>query len=373
MLELKIKKDELVKGVSQTQSIAEKRSSMPILSNLLLEGEEGRLVITATDLEVTFRGTYEAEIIEQGRLTVPARKFYEIVRVLGDEEFKLAEAENYNLLLTGPRSKYQLHGLSPEDFPPMPEYEDVNYVNIPAEILLDMIEKTIHSIAIEETRYNLAGVFFEKSIHESGKSILRLVSTDGHRLSLVENHIEGLSKLGLEKGVIISRKGVNEMRKLAEESETLQLGFTDNSAVVKGERVIMVMRLLEGRFPDYNLVIPKNNDKIMTVGRKDFLEMLRRISVMSSDDFKGVKFSLSNNELTVSAVNPELGEARESLPVEYEGESVDIGFNPKYFIDALGSMKSERVKVALLDAGNPSMLTAPEDKGFIGVVMPMKI
>lgn len=372
MLELKLKREELLKGVSQTQSIAEKRSSMPILSNVLLEVRENRLAITATDLEISFRGTYEAEIIEEGRLTVPARKLFEIVRVIGDDEFSIKETENHSLIIKGSRSKYQLNGLSPEDFPPMPDFDEVSYLDMEAETILDMIEKTIHSIAMEETRYNLAGVYFEKGDLED-KKVVRFASTDGHRLSLVEKDMPNLEVLDLPKGVIISRKGVTEMKKLAEEGGVLKIGFTTNSAVMKGENVVLVMRLLDGRFPDYNLVIPKKNDKHLSLGRKDFLEMLRRVSVMSSDDYKGVKFSLSPKELTLTAVNPDLGEARESLPIDYEGPELDIGFNPRYFIEALSSLKSDLITLSLLDAGNPSMMTASDDIGYTGVIMPMKI
>lgn len=372
MLELRLKKEELLKGVSQTQSIAEKRSSMPILSNLLLEAKDGRLSITATDLEITFRGTYEAEILSEGKLTVPARKFYEIVRVLGNEELTLTETENQSLVITGSRSTYQLHGLSPEDFPPMPPYEDISYIDIEADVILDMIEKTIFSIAMEETRYNLAGVYLEKSEVE-GKHVMRMVSTDGHRLSLIEKEMPELGALELPKGVIISRKGMTEMRKLAEEGGNIKIGFTSNSAVVQGEKVVIVMRLLEGRFPDYNLVIPKNNDKLMNIGRKDFLEMLRRVSVMSSDEYKGVKFTMAPKEMTLSAVNPDLGEAKESMPVDYEEHEIVVGFNPRYYIEALGALKSDIIQIRFLDASNPCMLTAEEDKGFTGVIMPMKI
>ena len=372
MLKLRLKKEELLKGVSQTQSIAEKRSSMPILSNLLLDVHEGQLAITATDLEITFRGTYEAEIIEEGRITVPARKFFEIVRILGDEQIYLEETDNYNLVLEGARSKYQLHGLSPEDFPPMPEYEGVNFIDVPSDKLMDMIDKTIHSIAVEETRYNLAGVFFEKMLYPD-KGMVKMVSTDGHRLSLAEKEMENLDDLEMEKGVIISKKGVAEMKKMAETVSSVKMGFTGNSGVVLGDRMVLVTRLLEGRFPDYNMVIPKKNNKVMSTGRKDLLDMMRRVSVMSSDDFKAVKFSLAAKELTLIAVNPDIGEARDSLPVEYEGDLVEVGFNPRYFIEALSSLKSDIIEVSLLDQDHPCKLTAPEEKGFIGVIMPMKI
>jgi DNA polymerase-3 subunit beta len=274
--------------------------------------------------------------------------------------------------LTGARSTYQLNGLSPDDYPPPPDLSEAGFIDLPSETLVDMIDKTISSVAVEETRYNLAGVYVEKG-ELDGKPVLRMVSTDGHRLSLMERGLDGLAGLKLDKGVIISKKAMNEIRKLSEEEGTLKLGFGGNSAMIKGERMYLVMRLLEGRFPDYNLVIPKNNDKVFQVGRKDFQDVLKRISIMSTDDFKGVKFSLSPKELTLSVVNPDLGRAEESLPVEYEGDEVEIGFNPRYFIESLASLKSDAISVALKDSGNPCLVTASEDVGFRGVIMPMKI
>lgn len=372
MLELKISRDELFKGVSKTQSIAEKRSSMPVLSNVLLEAEAGKLSITATDLEISFKGTYEAEVGSSGQVTVPARKLYEIVNVLADEDLNIKESDNFNLSLTGARSKYQLHGLSPEDFPPMPDYGEINFIDISAEILKDMIDKTIYSITQEETRYILGGVFVEKAEKE-GKQVLRFVSTDGHRLSLAEAEVSGLDNLDLEKGVIISRKGLLEMRKMAEASESLKLGFTPNSAVLHKDEAVLVMRLLEGRFPDYNMVIPKDNERIVTVSRKDFLDLLKRISVMSSDRYKGTKFWISPKNLNLKAVNPEIGEAMEDLPVEYEGEEINIGFNVRYFMETLSALKSETITLSLNDDKSPCLIKGSDDAGFIGVIMPMKV
>ena len=183
-----------------------------------------------------------------------------------------------------------------------------------------------------------------------------------------------LKACSLKKASSWPRKGMLEMKKLCEENEEVSGSvFTSNSAVFKTENVVLVMRLLEGRFPDYNLVLPKNNTNIMAVGRKDFLEMLRRVSVMNSDDHKGIKFSLAPKELTLSTVNPDLGEAKETLPVEYEGDEIEVGFNPRYFIEALGSLRSDLINVALLDSGNPCEVKGEEDAGFTGVIMPMKI
>ncbi|MBW2623455.1 MAG: DNA polymerase III subunit beta, partial [Deltaproteobacteria bacterium] len=317
MFELVLKKEELLKGISITQSIAEKRTSMPILSNVLLDIEGGKLCITATDLEISFKGTYEAEIVNPGRLTIPARKFYEIVNVMADEMISLKELENYNLSLSGLRSNYQLHGLQADDFPPMPDYEEITFIDIEADILKEMIEMTIFSTSVEETRYNLGGVFVTP-VEDQNENMLRFVSTDGHRLSLKDNKITGLENLEFEKGVIISRKGLTEMKKFTEEGGEVRLGFTSNSAVLIKDEAVLVMRLLDGRFPDYQLVIPKNNDQIMNIKRKDFLDMLRRVAVMSSDRYKGTKFSLQPKNLTLTAINPDLGEAKEDMSVDYE-------------------------------------------------------
>ncbi|MEE9516711.1 MAG: DNA polymerase III subunit beta [Candidatus Adiutricales bacterium] len=372
MLELVLKKEELLKGISITQSIAEKRTSMPILSNVLLDIEGDRLCITATDLEISFKGTYEADIVNPGRLTIPARKFYEIVNVMADETIHLKEIDNFNLSLSGQHSNYQLHGLQADDFPPMPDYEGITFIDLEADVLRELIEMTIFSTSIEETRYNLGGVFVTP-IEVQNEKTLRFVSTDGHRLSLKDNQIAGLENLELEKGVIISRKGLTEMRKFTEEGGEVKLGFTSNSAFLMKGEAVLVMRLLDGRFPDYQMVIPKNNDQIMTIKRKDFLDMLRRVAVMSSDRYKGTKFLLQPKNITLTAVNPDLGEAKEDMPIEYEGKELNMGFNVQYFIEVMSAMKSEIVSLAFKDSDSPCLVKGEDDTGYLGVLMPMKI
>lgn len=370
MLDITISREELLKGISKTQSIAEKRSSMPILSNVLLETSESNLSITATDLEISFKGSYEAEVADEGRITVPARKLFEIVHELNDETIRFQELANLNLSLKGARSNYQLHGLAPEDFPLMPDYDDVTFLDINSELLKNMIEKTLYSVSTEETRYNLSGVYVEQAA-EISSNTLRFVSTDGHRLSLMDSTIEGLENLNLEKGVIISRKGLMEIRKALDDEGDIKLGFTSNSAVVIKDEAVLVIRLLEGRFPEYNLVIPKNNEQVMKIGRNDFMDMLRRISVMSSDKYKGTKFTIEPKNLSLASVNPDLGEAREDLPIEYDGTELEMGFNVKYFLDALSAMKTETVEIFFNDEKSPCVIKGADDEGFLGVIMPM--
>ncbi|MDR1045553.1 MAG: DNA polymerase III subunit beta [Candidatus Adiutrix sp.] len=372
MLALKIKKDDLARGVGQTSAIAEKRSSMPILSNILLEAEGGELRLTATDMEISFQGSYPAEVGEAGRLTVPAKKFNEVVRLLNADEVSLSEAPNFSLGLSAGQFSTQIYGLSPADFPQMPAVDNIQYIDLEGPALAGVIDKTIFSVAMEETRYNLSGVYVEKVEYE-GRLSLRLVSTDGHRLNLAGLYTPELASLELLRGVLISKKGLAELRRLAEGSEMVRLGVTSSSLVARGAASVLVMRLLDGRFPDYNMVIPKDNDKHLTAPRKDLLEALKRIATMSSDDYKAVKFKIGPGQLTISSMTPDLGQAEESLAVEYDGPPLEAGFNPRFFIEALSALASAKIKISLFDAEKPALLTAAEDPGYSGVIMSMRI
>jgi len=372
MLALTIKKDDLAKGVGQTSAIAEKRSSMPILSNILLEAAEGELKLTATDMEISFQGSYPAEVSEAGRITVPARKLNEVVRLLSTEEVSLSEAANYSLGLSAGQFSTQMYGLSPADFPQMPPVDNIQYIDIEGPALAGVIDKTIFSVALEETRYNLSGVFVEKVEYE-GNLCLRFVSTDGHRLNMAGIYTPDLANLELLKGVLISKKGLNELKRLADAAEMIKIGVTSSSLVAKTGSAVLVMRLLDGRFPDYNMVLPKDNDKHVMAGRKELLEALKRISTMSSDDYKAVKFKVEPGRLTISSMTPELGKAEESLAVEYDGPVLEAGFNPRFFIEALSALVSEKIKISLFDSEKPALITAAEDPGYSGVIMSMKI
>ena len=372
MLALKIKKEDLAKGVGQTSAIAEKRSSMPILSNILMEAEDGQLKLTATDMEISFQGFYPAEVSEAGRLTVPAKKLNEVVRLLNADEVSLNEAPNFSLGLSAGQFSTQMYGLSPADFPQMPLVENIQFIEIEGAALAGVIDKTIYSVAMEETRFNLSGIYVEKVEYE-GTLSLRLVSTDGHRLNMAGLVTPDLPNLELLRGVLISKKGLAELKRLADSAEMIKLGVSANSMVAKTDTAILVMRLLDGRFPDYNMVVPKDNDKHLTAGRKELLEALKRIATMSSDDYKAVKFKVEPGLLTISSMTPELGKAEESLAVEYEGETMEAGFNPRFFIEALSALASDKVKISLMDSEKPALLSAAEDPGYCGVIMSMKI
>ncbi len=378
-MELKIAAQELAKALGRSQGIVEKKSTMPILSHVLLEAKKGtELHVSATDLDLSVSSEHPCEVLKDGALAVSAKHLYEIVRSLPEASVTLKRASNNYLEVRSGPSEFRIVGLPAEDFPALPKFEKVPFVAVQPSELLDMIERTQFAVSSDETRYNLNGVLFEPS-----GGALRMVATDGHRLSLVERKIDG--DFGLKRGVILPRKGLQEFRKLlleAAETEvvegqepTSKLGFVENNAIFRRPGVVLAMRLIEGMFPDYRQVIPKPGEKIVTMGRLRLLETLRRVSLLSSDKANAVKLELAKGTLRVTSQNPDLGEAKEEVPVEYQGEPLKIGFNAKYLIDVLVAAKSDDVALELADDLSPGVLrgTGEQDKGFTAVVMPMRI
>ena len=371
-MELTARKEDLSKGLAKSQTVVEKRTSMAILSNVLLEAQLDKLIISATDLETSFIGEYPARVSKPGRLTVPARKLYEIVRELPAEEVYLKEKDNSHMHLTGGRANYDLVGLPADDFPSMPEVDDMPTLKFEGEVLAEMIEKTIFSISQEDTRFNLAGLFVEKRVKDEGPR-LRFVSTDGHRLSLIDREVVGLDEFPLEKGVIIPRKGVSEVLKLAEEGGALELGLNQKFAVVTKEEVKLILRLQEGNFPDYEVVVPKVPKRKVTINRRAFSEVLKRMAIMATDRFQGVRLDFKPQLLEVVSQSADLGEAREALEMDYEGETFNVGFNVRYFQELCGAMRSEEITLGFVDEQNPCLIKGEGDGGYLSVIMPMRL
>jgi DNA polymerase-3 subunit beta len=375
-MELKIAAQELAKALGRSQGIVEKKSTMPILSHVLLEARKGtELHVSATDLDLSVSSEHACEVLKEGALAVSAKHLYEIVRSLPEAMVALKRASNNYLEVRSGPSEFRIVGLPAEDFPALPKFERVHFIDVAPSEILDMIERTQFAVSSDETRYNLNGVLFEPS-----GGALRMVATDGHRLSLVERKLEG--DFGLKRGVILPRKGLQELRKLlaeaaesGEEKPEAKLGFVENNAIFRRPGVVLAMRLIEGMFPDYRQVIPKQGEKVLTIGRERLLETLRRVSLLSSDKAHAVKLELAKGALKVLSQNPDLGEAKEEVPVEYQGEPLKIGFNARYLLDVLQVLASDDVSLELADDLSPGVLrgAGEADQGFTAVVMPMRI
>ena len=371
-MELTIQKQPLLDGLQMVQGIVEKKSSMPILSNVLLETIEEGIHIVATDLQIGLRLTCPARIKQPGGITVLARKFFEIIRELPDGDIYIRLNENNRLFISCKDIQYQLVGLPLLDFPALPETEQNQLISLEGALIREMIQKTIFSISIEDTRYNLSGIYFEH-LEQEGHKILRMVATDGHRLSLMDKEIGEFNEEVFPKGVLLPRKAVSELLKILDKPGPIQFGFKENNGLITKDQIVFIMRLLDRKFPDYNLVLPKKKDKIISIPKNDFLDSMRRMAVLSTDKYKGVKIILSKGKMDIQSINPEIGEAKESLSLEYQEEKVDIGFNPRYFIDALQVMNSDRVIMELNDGVSPAILKGEQDPGYLALIMPMKI
>ena len=378
-MELQIGRDEFNQALYRAQGIVEKKSTMPILASVLLEATQGegggRLRVSAFDLEIGVTGTHPAEVVKTGAVAIKHKELYDIVRSLPEKTVVMRREANNRVKITSGAAEFNIVGQPAEDYPPFPRAEKVSFVAVEPTALLEMIEKTQFAISADETRHNLNGVFFET---EAGS--VRMVATDGHRLALVQRPIEG--NFNMKKGVIVPRKGLYELRRLLEEATggdgvPCELGFTETSGVFRRGELSMVMRLIDGSFPDYMQVIPKEAERVVSIERTRFLETLKRMTVISSDRATNpVRLELSEGTLRVTSQNPDLGDAREELPVGYQGTALSIGFNARYLMDVLNVLDTPNVNLELCDELSPGVLKPGGGENaarYTAVIMPMRI
>ncbi len=373
-MKISLPKSELQRGLSRIQSIVEKRNTMPILANVLLDasgGEEGTLEFAATDLEVGIRSVHSAEVETPGRVTASAKKLYEIVRELPDEPVHIEVTSDAYLSIRCARADFTLAGNSAEEYPTLPTASPGSVATVQAVVLGQMIERTMYAASVDETRYNLNGVFVER-VPETEK--LRMVATDGHRLAYVDRALD-VDLGGLESGVIIPRKGLAELKKLVDEEDAdeVEIGFEGNSALVRKRGVTLVMRLIEGEFPNYRQVIPKQQGRQLVLPSEILVQALRRVALLSSERSRAVKLELSSGLLKLSSNNPDLGEAHEELDIDYDGEELEIAFNARYLTDCLTVMGAKEVRLGIQDGLSPAQLVPTDDEDSLAVVMPMRV
>ena len=368
-MQFSIDRAEFLQGLALTQGVVERRNTMPILGNVFLEVGD-KLAVSATDLEVHVRWHCSVKSTKAGSATVAARKLYELIRELQPGDVTVRSLENHYVEVISGRSKVRLVGLPPEDFPSLPQSEMSagSGLTVPAETLLQMIDRTLFAVSTDDTRAHLGGVLLTGS-----PDLLRFVGTDGHRLALVDQPVKGAR--GPEKGLILPRKGLAELRRLLENREgdvVLRLG--GNAVRVEHEAVSLVMRLIDGEFPNYEQVIPSAPKFRIAVGKDDLFSALKRVSVVASDRSRGVKFQVSRGALTVSASSPDFGEASEEIEVAYDGDELTMGFNSRYLTDVLAVLPDgPRVEIGLIDDVSPGVIRSEDDETYSYIVMPMRL
>ena len=371
-MEFKIEKEDFTKGLYRVQSIIEKKGTMPILLNVLIETHGDKVAITATDLEIGIKGLHPAEIINEGKATLSGKKIYEVIKELPEKKVSLKLKENQWVEISSGKSFFNIMGLPAESFPTLPAFEEEGFVSAEVEIFKEMIEKTIFSVSSDESRYNLTGVFFRQE-NEGEEKSLKMVATDGYRLSMI-NRSSKTEVIGLEKGILLPKKGLMELSKLLDAGgEGVWIKIKGNNFIVKKEDVILIMRLLDAEFPDYRQVIPQKTKKHIRMKRNQILESLHRVSILSSEKTRGVKFLFSQDILELSSYNPELGEAKDEVPVDYKGEDISVGFNSRFVLEVLNILNSDEIIIELEDGTSPAIIRPANDERHTCVVMPMRI
>lgn len=374
-MKVKISRDELLVALQRVQGVVEKRNTMPILSNILLEAKQDGIEVSATDLEIGMRALYKATVSEAGMLTVSARKLFEIIKELRDGEIELATAENNWLTIQAGKSQFKIVSLPAGDYPALPAIDKEGLTPLTSSNLLELIRKTLFAAGDNDARYILNGLLVTLVTGDK-KTTLRLVGTDGHRLAVAEQEVAAGSKEApKEIKAIIPKKAAHEIRRLLEEGgdgEPL-IGFTKKLMIFRKSGLLLTSSLMEGNYPNYQQVIPKESDKRILVDRVELEGACRRVAVLARDKANAVKVTFARGTLTLYANNPDYGEATEELPAEYKGETLSTGFNARYLLDAFGVMDGQQISLQMDNPLSPCLIQERESPGFKCVVMPIKI
>ncbi len=372
-MEFNIKRNTFLSGIQKTLGIVEKKTTMPILNNILIRTEEGQIKIVATDKELGLISRYDAEIIQPGDITLSAKKLYEMIREIQGETIHLAKNENHQVTMTAQKVLYKIHGLPADEFPNVLESDNITFFKIPGQVLRDLIRKSSFAVSTDEMRVNLNGVFFETEVSVNGPR-LKMSATDGHRLAMAYSQPGEHGGLLLEKGIIIPRKGLMEIRKLIEdEDEDILVGIDHGMFFVKTKDTTLKVSLIDGEYPDYRRVVPLDKGTLLRFNKNAVLHALKRMNVMSSERYNGVILTLGENRLILNSTNPDVGEANDEIEVSYEGEEIKVGYNVNYLIDAIDVVDEEDIVFELRPGMKPGMVRTVGDDHYACVVMPLKV
>lgn len=365
-MEIRVNRSEFLGELVPMQGIVERKTTIPVLSHLLLTAREDRLNLAATDLDVSLTSWCEADVKGEGGIAVQAKKLVEIIRSLTSEDVQLVQEEQRVLTIRAGKSRFKIHGLSPDDFPTLPSVEDSRAVEIPFADFRRMVAKILFAVSAEESRFQLNGALLKLK-----NGSLEMVATDGHRLALVEGGLEGS---GDEDSVLVPRKALQELQRLEGDGNLSYRRGEHHLSFRLGKREL-ICRILEGTFPDYERVIAKDNDKKVLFNRKQLGEAVARVALLTGDRARAVRLQFATDQMVVSAANPDLGEAVEEVPCDYDGPEFRVGINPDYLSQWLSAVETEKVRLELKDENTQCVgypLEGPDTR-YLCVIMPMRI
>ena len=356
-------KNNLIVGIQTVQNVVSSKATLPILSNILIETKKGCICLNATDLDIGISCEIPVEIIEEGSITIPAKRFSDIVKELPDGEILISVKKNNQVDIEGATCRFKLSGLPKEEFPKFPEFKEKEGIVIEQKLLKDMLRLTSFAVSHEESRYILNGVLLEVM-----DGNIRVVATDGRRLAKMEKKLPNTNKKDFN--VIIPIKAVQEIIRNLKEEGNVSFTIGTNQILFDISGILIATRIIEGEYPNYNQVIPQPINQRIKTGTKELLSSIRRANLLSTPDFQAVKFEVFNNKMVVSKTTPDVGESREEILIEYNGSEIVVGFNPQYLIDFLKNIESEYIDIELLGANKPAVMRLGD---YLYLALPMRI
>mgnify|MGYP001560006369 CR=1 FL=1 len=364
-----IQTSELNQALQNTLSVIEKKNTVPILSNFLLRVSDQQLFVISTNLEVGMKISCEIQNSSSGEVTVPAKYFSDIIKDISEKEVCVSRKDNHWIEVTSGKYKVNIVGLPGEDYPALPSFEGREYFLVRSESMKRMIDKTSFAVSNDSTRYHLNGVFFEPLEN----SIFRMTATDGHRLSIVDEEVF-LKSPQLKRGVIIPRKGLQELRKILDTSEEqIEMSLDRQYIFCKSKAISLLIRLIDGEYPDYRQVIPKTFENKVQVDQSILFSAIRRVSHLANEKSRAIRFLIQRGVIQISSSNPEMGDAKEEVEAEYLGPEMDIAFNSKYLMDYLAVSDCSKIELFVKDRMSPGILQGEGRKNQTYVIMPMRI
>jgi DNA polymerase III subunit beta len=362
-MKIKILKQNFLKNIQHVQNIISSKNSLPILSNILIEAEKNKVTLTSTDLDIGISSVLETEVEEEGAITIPAKRFNDIIKELPDEDVSISTMKNNSMVIKCSKCFFKIIGLPKEEFPKLPEFKDEPSVVIKQSVLKNMITMTRFSMSHDETRYILNGTLFLFK----GKK-LTMVTTDGKRLSFVKKDTE---KDGLSKAIIVPSKTIDELNRILGEEGDVRIIFSENQVKFDLKNITIISRLIEGDFPNYEQVVPKEPQEKIIVQRGQFLDGVKRAALLTTQDSQAVKFEILKNKIVVSKSSPNIGEVREEIDTVYKGHEITVGFNPNYIMDVLKVIPQDEIALEVFGADKPAVIRVGD--WLLYLALPMQL